>query len=184
MRWMRADVHAQRRAGEARTGSHSRIVQGPISAAQGMGIMSQFPSLWRCTVDFNKLIARVKNILLTPKTEWPVIAGETETVQSLYLNYILILAAIPAVFSFIKMTVIGISIPFIGTTRVGFFHGLTHMILSYVASLAVIFVIGFIIDLLAPSFGGQKNQMQALKTAAYAHTAAWVAGVFALLGVL
>lgn len=135
-------------------------------------------------MDFNKLIARVKNILLTPKTEWPVIAGETETVQSLYLNYILILAAIPAVFSFIKMTVIGISIPFVGTTRVGFFHGFTHMILSYAAALVVIFVIGLIIDLLAPNFGGQKNQMQALKTAAYAHTAAWVAGVFALLGVL
>jgi hypothetical protein len=26
-------------------------------------------------VDFNKLIARVKNILLTPKAEWPVIAA-------------------------------------------------------------------------------------------------------------
>ncbi|TLY53682.1 MAG: YIP1 family protein [Gammaproteobacteria bacterium] len=132
-------------------------------------------------MDFNKLIARVKNILLTPKTEWPVIAGETETVQSLYLNYILILAAIPAVCGFIKMTVFGISIPFIGTTRVGLFAGLTNAILTYGVSLAIAFLVALIIDFLAPTFGGQKNQVQALKTAAYGYTASWVAGVFYLL---
>ena len=40
------------------------------------------------------IVDRVKNILIAPKTEWPVIAGETATVQSLYTGYILILAAI------------------------------------------------------------------------------------------
>jgi len=143
--------------------------------------MSQFPGCGDCIVDFNKLIARVKNILLTPKTEWPVIAGETETVQSLYLNYILILAAIPAVCGFIKMSVFGISIPFVGTTRVGLFTGLTNMILTYAVSLGITFVVALIIDMLAPNFGGQKNQVQALKTAAYGYTASWAAGVFYLL---
>src|SRR5689334_23208252 len=42
--------------------------------------------------DLNKLIARVKNVLLTPKTEWPVIAAEAETVQGLYTKYIIWLA--------------------------------------------------------------------------------------------
>ena len=123
-----------------------------------MSIMSQFPWLWRGIVDFNKLIARVKNILLTPKTEWPVIAGEPETVQSLYLNYILILAAIPAVF---------------GLLRLGFIFA----IFTYVLGLLGVFVLALIIDALAPSFGGQKNQVQALKTVAYAHTPTWIAGV-------
>lgn len=41
-------------------------------------------------MDFNKLIARVKAILFTPKTEWPVIAGEPATIADLYKNYILI----------------------------------------------------------------------------------------------
>jgi len=49
-------------------------------------------------VDFNKLIARIKGILLTPKTEWPVIAGETTTVADLYKGYIVWLAAIPPIF--------------------------------------------------------------------------------------
>ncbi len=30
--------------------------------------------------------------------------------------------------------------------------------------------------MLAPSFGGRKDEMQALKTVAYAYTAAWLAG--------
>ena len=58
-------------------------------------------------MDFAKLIDRVKNILLTPKTEWPVIAGESTTVPDLYKNYIVVLAAIPAVFGFIKSSIIG-----------------------------------------------------------------------------
>jgi hypothetical protein len=40
------------------------------------------------------LVDRIKNILLSPRTEWPKIAGETATVQSLYVGYILVLAAI------------------------------------------------------------------------------------------
>ena len=50
-------------------------------------------------MDFNKLIARVKGILLTPKTEWPVIAGESTTVADLYKGYIVWLAAIPPIFN-------------------------------------------------------------------------------------
>ena len=40
------------------------------------------------------LVDRVKNILLAPKDEWPKIAPESETTQSMYVGYIMILAAI------------------------------------------------------------------------------------------
>jgi hypothetical protein len=132
-------------------------------------------------VDFNKLIARAKNILLTPKTEWPVIAGETETVQSLYLNYIVVLAAIPAVFGFIKNSLIG-STWFGVTVHTGIGAGITGMIVYYVLSLLMVFVMALIIDALAGTFGAQKNQVQALKTVAYAYTASWIAGVGVILG--
>ncbi len=132
-------------------------------------------------MDFNKLIARVKNILLTPKTEWPVIAGESETVQSLYLNYILVLAAIPAVFGFIKNSIIG-STWFGVTVHTGVGAGITGMIVYYILSLAMVFVMALIIDALAGTFGTQKNQVQALKTVAYAYTASWIAGVGVILG--
>lgn len=133
-------------------------------------------------MDFNKLIARIKSILLTPKTEWPVIAAEVETVKGLYLGYILVLAAIPAVFGFIKNSVIGVSY-FGVTVRSGIASGITGMIVYYVLSLVMVFVMALIIDALAGTFGAQKNQVQALKTVAYAYTASWIAGVGVILGV-
>ena len=127
-------------------------------------------------MDLNKLIARVKAILLTPKTEWPVIATEPAAVGDLYRNYIVLLAAIPVVFGFLKMSLIGVSMPFAGTVRIGVGAGLTSMVIGYVLALAGVYVVALIVDALAPTFGGQKDRVQALKTVAYAYTASWVAG--------
>lgn len=133
-------------------------------------------------MDFNKLIERVKNILLTPKTEWPVIAAEADTVQGLYKNYIMVLAAIPAVITFLRYSVIGVSVPFLGSFRLGIGAGLVQMVVAYVVSLGVAYLMMLIIDGLAPTFGGQKDQTQALKSIAYAYTASWVASVLTLIG--
>ncbi len=132
-------------------------------------------------MDTNKLIERVKGILLTPATEWPVVAGESTSVVDLYKNYIVILAALPAVFGFIKGSLIGIDVPLIGTMRVGVAAGLTGMVVSYLLGLAQVYVIALIVDALAPTFDGQKNLLQALKLAAYAFTAAWIASVAQIL---
>ncbi len=132
-------------------------------------------------MNLNKLIERVKAILLTPRTEWPVIATESTTVSDLYLNYIAIIAAIPAIFGFIKGSLIGIDLPMIGTMRVGIGAGIGGMLLSYALSLVQVYVIALIIDALAPTFGAQKNQVQALKVAAYSFTAAWVASVLQIV---
>jgi hypothetical protein len=132
-------------------------------------------------LDLNKLVARAKAILLTPKSEWPVIASESTTVADLYKGYIIPLAAIPAIFGFLKMSLIGTTVMFAGTYRVGIGAGLTSMVLGYVLSLVMVYVMGLIIDALAPTFGGQKNNIQALKTMAYAYTASWVAGVAQVL---
>lgn len=132
-------------------------------------------------MDFNKLIARVKAILLTPKTEWPVIAGEPTTVADLYKGYIIWLAAIPPVFTFLKMSLIGSTLPFAGTFRLGIGAGLSQLILGYALSLAMFFVVALIIDALAPNFGGTRDRVQALKTIAYAYTASCVAGIAMIL---
>ena len=127
-------------------------------------------------MDFNKVIARVKNILTTPKTEWPVVAAEPETVAGIYTNYIVTLAAIPAVFGFIKGSLIGWS--FFGvTSRTPIGAGITAMILQYVLTLVLVFVMALIIDALAGTFNAQKNQVQALKSVAYSYTASWILGI-------
>jgi hypothetical protein len=111
------------------------------------------------------LVERVKNILLTTKTEWPVIANESATVSSLYTGYIMILAAIGPI---VAAVTVGVGVALV----------------SYVISLAMLYVMALIVDALAPTFGGEKNFVRALQLLAYALTAAWIAGVFRLIPVI
>ena len=126
------------------------------------------------------LVERVKNLTLQPKQEWRVIDGETHTVQGLYTQYVMILAAIPAVCGFIGLSLIGIGV-FGATYRMPIESGVAHMVVQYVMSLGMVYVLALIIDALAPNFGSQKNFSQALKVAAFMPTAAWVAGVFSII---
>ncbi len=131
-------------------------------------------------MDFNKLIDRVKAILLSPKTEWPVIANETTSVADLYKNYIVLVAALPVIAGFIKGSLIGYG-AFGITVRTPIGLGIASAIVAYALGLALVYVMALIIDALAPSFGAQKNPVQALKAAAYSWTANWVLGVGVLL---
>jgi hypothetical protein len=129
------------------------------------------------------LIERVQSILLKPKQTWPVIDAESADVASLYTSYVMILAAIPAIAGFIGLTLVGVGgfgisyhMPIVG--------GIVRMIVSYVLSLVMVFVLALIVDALAPTFGGTRNQVQALKLVAYASTAGFVGGIFGLIPAL
>ncbi|AIF45790.1 Yip1 family protein [Dyella japonica] len=127
-------------------------------------------------MDFAKIFARIKAILGSPRTEWPAIAAEPATVSGLFRNYICIVAALPVIAQFIKGSLIGYGGFGVHMhTPVGM--GLLGMVLHYLLTLAVTYVVALIIDALAPSFGGTKDPVQALKTVAYAWTAGWVAGI-------
>ena len=129
------------------------------------------------------IVERVKKIILQPKQEWQVIDGETHTVQGLYTQYVMILAAIPAVCGFIGFSLIGIGV-FGATYRVPIAAGVAHMVVQYILSLGMVYVFALIIDALAPSFASQKNFNQALKVAAFMPTPAWIAGIFSIIPAL
>ena len=129
------------------------------------------------------VIARAKEILLTPKLAWPVIATEETNTAALYTQYVMILAAIPAVAGFIGMSIFGVSGPGV-TLRVPLMSGLIQMVLGYGLSLAMVYIVALIADALAPHFGGQKNPMNALKLVAYSSTAGMIGGIFALIPAL
>jgi hypothetical protein len=54
----------------------------------------------------------------------------------------------------------------------------------YCFMLIGVFIIALVVDALAPSFGGTKNQIQALKVVAYSYTASWVGGILSLIPAL
>jgi hypothetical protein len=133
------------------------------------------------------LVERVKNICLTPNTEWPVIAGETATTGGLITGYVAPLAAIGAVAGFIGGSLVGRSLPFIGSYRVPIVAGLGAAVFTFVMAIVGILVLSFVINALAPTFGGEKDSSQAMKVAVYSYTPAWVAGILQIvptLGVL
>jgi len=130
------------------------------------------------------LQTRVINILSKPAQEWPIIASESTDVAALYKEYIIPLAAIPAICGFLGMTLIGVSVPLVGQIRTPMISGLAGLIVAYVLSLLGIFLAAFIVDKLAPSFQSSGGIVQALKMVAFASTPSWVAGVLQLVPLL
>src|SRR5215470_7489339 len=98
------------------------------------------------------LVERVKGILLQPKSEWSAIEGEPVTAGYLISNYVAIVAAIPAVYSFIGTPLIGV-----GGYRIGIGLGLASAIVLYVLSLIGVFILAYVIDFLAGTFGARKS---------------------------
>lgn len=129
------------------------------------------------------IVDRVQAILLKPKETWPVIEQETTDVKSLYTNYLVLLAAIPAVASFIGLSLVGAG-AFGVSFRVPILTGLVNMVVGFVLSLVMIYVLALIANALAPTFQGEKNQLNAFKLIAYGSTAGLVGGVFNLLPAL
>jgi len=130
------------------------------------------------------IVNRVKGICLTPKTEWDVIAEEETSTADLFKGYAVPLAAIPPIAGFIGGSLIGRSLPFVGSYRVPMVSGLVLAIFTFVMALVGVFILSLIINALAPSFGAEKNSGQALKVALYSYTPGWVAGVLQILPML
>lgn len=127
------------------------------------------------------LFERVKGILLNPRAEWAIIEREPGDMAYLFMNYVAILAAIPAVCGFIGGSLIGISLPGLGTVRVPIVAGLMGAVLAYLLTFAMVYIVAMLAELLAPTFKGQKNFENALKLVVYSYTPAWLAGVFLLI---
>ncbi len=124
------------------------------------------------------IVTRAKNLILTPKTEWAIIASEPADMKGIFTGYVMLLAAIPAVCGFIGLTL------FVGLLAGAFVSVpgfLVSTLVSYAMGVGAVFVVAKIIPILAPKFGGTDAEMPALKLAAYAPTASWLAGVFLLI---
>lgn len=118
------------------------------------------------TVD---IVARAKGLLMDPQKEWRIIAGEPADTAGLFKDYVMILAAVPAVAGLLGALIMSLG-------RMSVVSLLVSAVLGYVLALVGIFVLAKIIEMLAPRFGGPADSTAAIKLAAYAPTASWVGG--------
>ncbi len=132
---------------------------------------------------FEQQIERARRLILEPKAEWEAIDGESLDLSALYKDWIMPLAAIPAIAGFIGTSILGTQV--MGMYyRVPFFSGLFNALISFVLSLGGIYIFAFVLSAIAPYFGAQKNFNQAFKLSAYAWVASWLGGVFLAIPVL
>jgi len=116
------------------------------------------------------LFDRIKGIVFDPRDEWARIAAEPATVQSIYARYVMILAAIGPVAILVRYMELGVP------------WALRLAIAAYVIALIMTFVLAMAVDVLAPSFGGQKDFVASLKLVAYSWTIVFLAGLAHLIG--
>lgn len=132
------------------------------------------------STDRAALLQRVLDILMRPRETWLQINAEDGNPGRIYLGYLVFLAAIPAVAGFIGYSLVGVG-AFGISVRVPVVQGLVSMVVGYVLSLAMVYVLALIANMLAPRFQAQQDMGSAFKLVAYASTAGMLGGVFSIL---
>jgi Yip1 domain len=124
------------------------------------------------------LIERVKNMIVTPKTEWTVIDGESDTLSGVITKYVVPLAAVGAICTFIGYAFIGIDYGFFRMR--GMEWGIKMAVISIVSSIIGVIITAFVVDALAPSFGSEKNINKSAQLVAYSYTPAFVGALLTI----
>jgi hypothetical protein len=129
------------------------------------------------------IVDRIKNILLSPKPEWDRIDAEPMTEKGIFTGWVLPLAAIGPVASFIGGQVFGYG-GYGVVFKPSLLGSLGFAIVCYVLAVIGVWVLAKIVDWLAPNFGGTRNPVSALKVVAFSYTASFVGGIFGLVPML
>jgi hypothetical protein len=124
------------------------------------------------------ILQRSKNIIMTPKTEWPVIAAEEPNTAEIFKGYVLPLALIPSIAYIIGLGVIGVGM------MSSFSWGLAMGLIQFILAFAGVYISAYVIAFLAPKFGSQQDMGRAVQLVAYSYTPAWVAGILSIVPAL
>lgn len=126
------------------------------------------------------LIERVKNMIVSPKTEWEVIDRESATPMSLFKDFILPLAIVGAIAGFIGYGFVGHTV--LGT-RIGgtLSFGLNQALIGLLSMTFGFFITTHVVDLLAPTFKSEKDLNKSAQLVAYSNTPALAGALLAVL---
>lgn len=127
------------------------------------------------------LADRVRNMLLRPKTEWDIIAGEQPDTRSILKGYVVPLILIGSAAAFIGYGFIGDSSMH---NSVGIGYGLSYAISKLIVGIVSIYTTSIVVNELAPSFDSVKNFGRSFQLVAYGATPVLVAVFFALIPAL
>jgi len=136
------------------------------------------------------ILELVRGLFSAPKASLAKVEVENKSINQIYKQYLLILVALPAIGTFIGTSIVGMSIPFVGTYRVPFFSGLISQIIYYFLMLGMVYVYALVLQKVAASFGGNNSLQKSFQLVAFSMVPVFVGGILnvvpmlGLLGIL
>jgi hypothetical protein len=134
------------------------------------------------------LVDRAKNILMSPASEWEVIAKEPASVGGLFTGYAIPLMLLPLIGQILGLGVLGIgaeSYAMMGLGAIGIMGAAIIGAISLGLGIVLLYAMIFAVNAISPSFNGKSDMTQSTKLMVYASTPSWVAGLIVpALGVL
>jgi len=121
------------------------------------------------------LVDRAKNIIMSPKTEWPVVAEEPADMAAILTAYVIPMALIPAVANFIGYGFVGS----LFAASIG--GGVAFALISFISTVLAVVLTAMVINALAPSFNSEKDMGRSMQLVAYSYTPAWIGGILGIL---
>jgi len=128
------------------------------------------------------LIERAKNIVMTPKTEWAVIASEDANANSIFMGYALPFIILDAVAAFIGHAFIWGAGHYGGGYAITW--GLYFAVMGIVGGVLGVWLTAMVVNALAPSFGSEKNMGRAMQLVVYSYTPMWIGGLLGIIPML
>ena len=123
----------------------------------------------------NSIINTAKQFIVNPKLEWEIAKEDTDSAQQHVMKYVLPLALISAIAIFIGVGLIGYRV--FGYRVQSVSGGLAQAIMSLASILIGVFLSGFVIHKLAPTFNTSVSLDKAVKLVGFSYTAILLAGV-------
>ncbi len=123
----------------------------------------------------DKIINTAKQFIVSPKSEWEVAKEDNNTAHQHVMRYVLPLALISAVAIFIGVGLIGYRV--LGYRVQSVSGGLAQAIISLASILIGVYLSGFVIHKLAPTFNTTVTLDKAVKLVGFSYTAILLAGV-------
>lgn len=130
------------------------------------------------------MLQRIMNIAFRPNEEWPVVAAEAISAQTLFVKYVIPLAAIGPIAGVLGMMLFGKSMGGTWMWSSSMESYLTLFLISYVFAVIGVGVNALIVQKLAPTFKSQGDFVSALKMVVFSNAPFWLASVLTLVPIL
>ena len=125
------------------------------------------------------ILSRAYGLFKNPKSEWEQIRAEKTTIPAILIGYVAPLAAIPPICDILGRYVFGQRVGEV-MVRPGFVDAISNAVVFWLVSIALVGLLGLLINAVAQHFDAEPDELAAQKVAAYSLTPTFLSGVFSL----